>query len=661
MVEQSQQHKKIFISAQPINNPKEIRIAVTSRGKLLDLDIERQDLKHIQKKSNIYKGRISSIEPSLAAVFVDYGCERHGFLPLKEISQEYYLSTDPQVIKSKDMKKLLKLGQEVVIQVEKEERGNKGAALSTYISIAGSYLVLMPNSPRAGGISRRVEAAEREHLQALIKEINLPPHMGLIVRTAGVGRSKQELAWDLDILLSYWDAIKTAAVQKPGPYLIHQESGIVTREIRDHLRRDVSEVLIDNPDIYQQAREYVNLIKPDYLPRVKLYQDPTPLFLQHHIEQQIESAYQRELRLPSGGSIVFDQTEALVAVDINSARATKGSDIEETALHTNLEAADEIARQLRLRDIGGLIVIDFIDMGPAKNQRDVENRLRDALRLDRARIQIGKISRFGLLEMSRQRLAASLTGSHMTACKQCHGTGMTRSISSISMSILHKIQEQIVKTPHTNFELQLPTSVATYMINEERGFIAQLEAKIQGSIIIIPNPYLTIPEYQIKTGRQDSRATSYKLKKPKNEAASTTHKTNQTSQQAPQEPMISQNLLSNLRPAPRSKGWLGRLLQWLNGESKPKTTSNRTKPSNRTRSGQSSQRNRKPQAKRSTQSSTRSRQNREGQGQNRQGRQGRPPQKRQSRHSQTQTRSTEGASSRQRSSTSSRRGETQEK
>lgn len=582
-------NKQMLISS----TPNEIRIAITSRNKLIDLDFERADSKAQQKKSNIYKGRISSIEPSLAAVFVDYGCERHGFLPLKEISSEYFITNDPELVKANDMKKLLKLGQEVVVQVEKEERGNKGAALTTFISLAGSYVVLMPNNPRAGGISRRVEAAEREHLQALITELKLPQSMGMIVRTAGVGRSKQELSWDLDVLLSYWEAIKNAAVQKPAPYLIHQESGLVTRVIRDYLREDVSEVIIDNEHVYTQARDYVNLIKPAYLPRIKQYQESLPLFNHYQIEKQIELAYLRELRLPSGGSIVIDHTEALVAIDINSARATKGSDIEETALNTNLEAADEIARQIRLRDIGGLVVIDFIDMSPAKNQREVENRLRDALRYDRARIQVGKISRFGLLEMSRQRLASSLSHSHMTTCAQCHGQGLVRSVESLAMSILHKVQEQIAKNNNLRFELQLPTNVATYMLNEKRSLIIQLERMCQNQITVVPNPYLTVPDYQIKTSRGDRQTTSTQshqaTKKPKQDSSLTAYQKGRSTKYKTEQPMVDKAMLHKMRPAPRQKGWLARLLDWLsNGGSNStnaKPSSHRAKTRRNTNQG----------------------------------------------------------------------------
>ena len=574
------QTKRMFINAQG----NEVRIAITIKNKLVDLDTEGLG-SFQQRKSNIYKGRISSIEPSLAAVFVDYGSERHGFLPFKEISPEYYLTSDADVIRAKDMKKLLRLGQEVVVQIEKEERGSKGAALTTFISLAGSYLVLMPNNPRAGGISRRVEAAEREHLQALLKELSVPESMGLIVRTAGVGRSKEELAWDLTILMSYWEAIKKAAIQKPAPYLIHQESDVITREIRDYLREDVAEVIIDDVATFERAREYVNLIKPDFLPRLKLYQEALPLFHHYQIEKQIESAYLHEIRLQSGGSIVIDHTEALVAIDINSARATKGADIEETALHTNLEAAEEIARQLRLRDLGGLIVIDFIDMSPAKNQREVENLLRDSLKSDRARIQVGKISRFGLLEMSRQRLASALSRSNMTTCKNCQGQGMVRSIESLSISIIHRIQEQVGKASGLYFELQLPPAISAYLMNEKRETIQKIEQSSSSQITIIPNHHLSVPNYLFKYSKYERKGAQNQLshdlvKEPKSGASTDYKRTPEAP--AAEKPMVDRLSTEKLMPAPRTKSAIAKI--WKNivsslsqpeTEVKKETTDNR--------------------------------------------------------------------------------------
>ncbi len=408
--------KRMLINA---TQKEELRVALVDGQRLFDLDIESPG--HESKKANIYKGRITRIEPSLEAAFVDYGAERHGFLPLKEIAREYF--PDGYSYQGRpNIKDVLNEGQEVIVQIEKEERGSKGAALTTFISLAGSYLVLMPNNPRAGGISRRIEGDERTELKSALSSLELPQGMGLIVRTAGVGKSAEELEWDLNVLLKHWSAIKQASDSNPAPFLIHQESNVIVRAIRDYLRRDIGEILIDSNSIYERALEHIRLVRPDFVNRVKKYEGEVPLFSHFQIESQIESAFQREVRLPSGGSIVIDPTEALTSIDINSARATKGGDIEETALNTNLEAADEIARQLRLRDLGGLVVIDFIDMTPVRHQREVENRLREAVRVDRARVQIGRISRFGLLEMSRQRLSPSLAEASHHICPRCKGT-----------------------------------------------------------------------------------------------------------------------------------------------------------------------------------------------------------------------------------------------
>ncbi len=487
-----------------------LRVAVVHGLQLIDLDIERPDFQ--QKKANIYKGRISSIEPSLGAVFVDYGEERHGFLPLKEISREYFLTeTDPNQ-ENIDIRSVLKLGQELVVQVEKEERGNKGAALTTFISLAGSYLVLMPNNPRAGGISRRVETDDREHLKEAFNQLKIPEGMGLIIRTAGVGRSKEELEWDLNVLLRYWEAVKQAAIARPGPYLIHQESDVIIRAIRDYLRQDMHEVIIDEAIAYERARHYVSQVRPDFLERLQLYTGFLPLFSRFHIEEQIENAYQREVHLPSGGALIIDHTEALVAIDINSARATKGSNIEETAFNTNIEAAEEIARQLRIRDIGGLIVIDFIDMLQTSHQREVENCLRNALRQDRARIQISRISRFGLLEMSRQRLGSSLRRASRIPCPRCEGQGTIRTVESLSISILHLIQEQTAKTEQVQLQVMVPVDIATFLINEKRIQIHQIEQQTQADIMIIPNPHFQSPHYQIRKLKEKNRGSiSYEV------------------------------------------------------------------------------------------------------------------------------------------------------
>jgi len=442
--------KRILINAL---QAEEIRVAMVDGQKLYDLDIESSDRE--QKKGNIYRARISRIEPSLEAAFIDFGSERHGFLPLKEISPEYFYNAPKDGEKLK-IDKVLKEGQELIIQVEKEERGTKGAALTTYISLAGRYLVLMPNNPDAGGISRRIEGEDRAELKDKLSNLTIAQGAGIIIRTAGVGRTVEELQWDLDYLDTAWQAIKKAALSGVAPFLIYQESNVIVRAIRDHLRSDIGEVLVDNPEVFKTAQELIEQVMPSFATKVKFYEDETPLFNRFQIEGQIESAFQREVRLPSGGAIVIDPTEALVSIDINSARATKGGDIEETALHTNLEAADEIARQLRLRDMGGLIVIDFIDMSANKNQKAVENRLKDALKSDRARVQIGRISRFGLLEMSRQRLRPSLGETSGVVCPRCHGQGSIRDVQSLALQILRLLEDEAVKERTGEVRVQVP-------------------------------------------------------------------------------------------------------------------------------------------------------------------------------------------------------------
>ena len=432
--------KRMLINA---THEEELRVALVDGQKLYDLDIESRVKE--QKKSNIYKAKITRVEPSLEAAFVDFGASRHGFLPLKEISREYF-SVPPSKIKGKiNIAQVVKEGIEIVVQVEKEERGNKGAALTTFCSLAGRYLVLMPNNPRAGGISRRIEGEGREELKAAMAELDIPKDMGVIVRTAGLGRSSEELQWDLDYLLHLSNAINTASTSKPGPFLIYQESDVIIRAIRDYLRDDIAEILIDTDEAYEQACQFVEQVMPHFTNRIKRYESDVPLFNRYQIEGQIESAFQREVRLPSGGAIVIDPTEALVSIDINSARATRGSDIEETAVNTNLEAADEIGRQLRLRDIGGLVVIDFIDMNSQKNQRSVENRMRDALQIDRARVQVGRISRFGLLEMSRQRLRPSLGETSGIVCPRCSGLGSIRDVESSALAVMRLVEEEALK------------------------------------------------------------------------------------------------------------------------------------------------------------------------------------------------------------------------
>ncbi|KAE9625843.1 ribonuclease E [Aeromonas veronii] len=500
--------KRMLINA---TQEEELRVALVDGQQLYDLDIESPG--HEQKKANIYKGKITRVEPSLEAAFVDYGAERHGFLPLKEIARNYFPSGYSYQGRP-NIKEVVREGQEVIVQIDKEERGTKGAALTTFISLAGSYLVLMPNNPRAGGISRRIEGDERTELKEALSGLTVPEGMGLIVRTAGVGKSPEELEWDLNVLLNHWDSIHKASQERAAPVLIHQESNVIVRAIRDYLRRDVGEILIDNPVIFERAKAHIELVRPDFLNRVKLYRGEVALFNHFQIESQIESAFQREVRLPSGGSIVIDPTEALTSIDINSSRATKGGDIEETALQTNLEAADEIARQLRLRDLGGLIVIDFIDMTPVRHQREVENRLREAVHQDRARIQLGRISRFGLLEMSRQRLRPSLNESSSHICPRCQGQGVIRDNESLALSILRLIEEEAMKDNTEQVHGQVPVDVAAYLLNEKRAAIASLEQRNDVRVYIIPNQHLETPHYEVTRIRQNEipEAASYELK-----------------------------------------------------------------------------------------------------------------------------------------------------
>ncbi len=500
--------KRMLINA---TQEEELRVALVDGQRIYDLDIESPG--HEQKKANIYKGKITRIEPSLEAAFVDYGAERHGFLPLKEIAREYF-PENYTFHGRPNIKEVIKEGLEVIVQIDKEERGNKGAALTTFISLAGSYLVLMPNNPRAGGISRRIEGDERTELKEAMNGLEVPAGMGLIVRTAGVGKSQEELEWDLNILLKHWNAIKTASSNRAAPFLIHQESNVIVRAIRDYLRRDIGEILIDSETIFERAKQHIELVRPDFVNRVKLYKSEIPLFTHFQIESQIESAFQREVRLPSGGSIVIDPTEALTSIDINSSRATKGGDIEETALQTNLEAADEIARQLRLRDLGGLIVIDFIDMTPVRHQREVENRLRDAVRQDRARIQLGRISRFGLLELSRQRLRPSLNESSTHVCPRCSGQGFIRDNESLALSILRLIEEEALKDNTEQVIAQVPVDVAAYLLNEKRQAVLTLEQRHKVQLLIIPNSRLDTPHFEVSRFRsgEETDALSYELK-----------------------------------------------------------------------------------------------------------------------------------------------------
>ncbi|MCH8104100.1 MAG: Rne/Rng family ribonuclease [Proteobacteria bacterium] len=485
--------KRILINATQVE---ELRVAMVDGQRLYDLDIEVPFRE--QKKSNIYKAIITRIEPSLEAAFVNYGAERHGFLPFKEISKEYYQSdskTDGGKVSIKDA---IKVDQEIIVQIEKEERGTKGAALTSFISLAGRFLVAMPQNPRAGGVSRRIEGEDRDQLKKVLSELNMPKGMGVIVRTAGVGRSTEEMQWDLDYLNQVWVAIEKAAGEKKAPFLIYQESDIVVRALRDHYRADIGEILIDSQEAYDQAHDFMSMVMPNILSKLKKFDEKLPLFNRFQIESQIESAFSREVTLPSGGAIVIDHTEAMISIDVNSARATRGSDIEETAKMTNLEAADEIARQLRIRDLGGLIVIDFIDMMQNKNQREVETRLRNAVYDDRARVQIGRISRFGLLEMSRQRLRPSLGEASQIVCPRCSGQGTIRDIEPLSLAVLRLLEEEALKDNTGKILAKMPVECATYLLNEKRDKIAGIEQRCGVHLIIIPDPKLETPHFEIE-------------------------------------------------------------------------------------------------------------------------------------------------------------------
>jgi len=483
-------------------HPEELRVAIVDGQKLLDLDIE--SAAYQQKKGNIYKGKITRVEPSLEAAFVDYGAERQGFLPLKEISRSYFNGYDNRTPMGQvRIRDVVKEGQELIVQVEKEERSSKGAALTTFVSLAGRYLVLMPNNPKGGGISRRIEGEERAELREVMSQLNVPEDYAVIIRTAGIGRSAEELQWDLDYLVHLWDAISKAGGERAATFLIYQESNLVIRAIRDYLRNDIGEILIDNPEVFERAQKFMTQVMPQNLDKLKLYKDETPLFSRFQIEHQIESAFSRDVRLEAGGALVFDHTEALVTIDVNSSRATKGADIEETALNTNLEAADEIARQLKLRDLGGLIVIDFIDMTPARNQREVENRLIEALKTDRARVQVGRISRFGLLEMSRQRLRPSLGESSSLVCPRCEGTGHIRGVQSSALHILRYIQEEAMKENTAALHVHLPIATATYLLNEKRHEINTIESRLGTTILIIPDETMETPHYHVRRLRAE--------------------------------------------------------------------------------------------------------------------------------------------------------------
>ncbi|HEZ3032101.1 TPA: Rne/Rng family ribonuclease [Neisseria meningitidis] len=476
----------------------ELRVAIVDGQNLLDLDIET--LGKEQRKGNIYKGIITRIEPSLEACFVDYGTDRHGFLPFKEVSRSYFQDYEGGRARIQDV---LKEGMEVIVQVEKDERGNKGAALTTFISLAGRYLVLMPNNPRGGGVSRRIEGEERQELKAAMAQLDIPNGMSIIARTAGIGRSAEELEWDLNYLKQLWQAIEEAGKAHHDPYLLFMESSLLIRAIRDYFRPDIGEILVDNQEVHDQVAEFMSYVMPGNVGRLKLYQDHTPLFSRFQIEHQIESAFSRSVSLPSGGAIVIDHTEALVSIDVNSARATRGSDIEDTAFKTNMEAAEEVARQMRLRDLGGLVVIDFIDMENPKHQRDVENVLRDALKKDRARVQMGKLSRFGLLELSRQRLKPALGESSHVACPRCAGTGVIRGIESTALHVLRMVQEEAMKDNTGEVHAQVPVDVATFLLNEKRAELFAMEERLDVNVVLIPNIHLENPHYEINRIRID--------------------------------------------------------------------------------------------------------------------------------------------------------------
>ena len=573
----------------------ELRVAIVDGQKLIDLDIESAAKE--QKKSNIYKAVITRIEPSLEAAFVDYGAERHGFLPFKEISRSYF---QPGVDASRaSIKEALREGQELIVQVDKDERGNKGAALTTFVSLAGRYLVLMPNNPRGGGVSRRVEGDERAELRDVMDQLQVPPGMSLIARTAAIGRSAEELQWDLNYLMQLWKAIDGAANQQKGAFLFYQEGSLVIRAIRDYFQPDIGEILIDTDDVYEQARQFMSHVMPATVNRIKRYRDDVPLFSRFQIEHQIESAYSRQVTLPSGGAIVIDHTEALVSVDVNSGRSTRGADIEETAFKTNLEAAEEVARQLRLRDLGGLIIIDFIDMESQRNQREVENRLRDGLRLDRARVQTGKISRFGLLELSRQRLRPALAETSYIPCPRCSGTGHIRSAESAALHILRILEEEAMKDNTAAVHTQVPVDVATFLLNEKRQDIQAIELRHKVSILLIPNVHLETPQHSIIRVRQDElnqeelQQPSYKMvdvpaeeagkagggineaKAPRQEAAIKGITPSQPAPIVAEKPAV--------QPESAKKGFFAKLISWFSKDSEPEAEA---KPEKKPRSGQ---------------------------------------------------------------------------
>jgi len=592
--------KRILFNA---THSEELRLAIVDGQRLLDLDIE--STAYQQKKGNVYKGKVTRVEPSLEAAFVDYGMERQGFLPLKEISRIYFNNlpegTPMSQVRIKDV---IKEGQELIVQVEKEERGSKGAALTTFVSLAGRYMVLMPNNPKGGGISRRIEGEERAELREAMAQLDVPEDCAVIARTAGLGKSSEELQWDLDYLIHLWTAISTAA-EKPAPILIYQESNLVVRTIRDYLRPDINEIVVDNPDVYERMLKFMEEVTPHNVEKLKLHSEDTPLFSRFQIEHQIESAFSREVQLASGGSIVFDRTEALISIDVNSARATKGADIEETALNTNLEAAEEVSLQLRLRDLGGLIVIDFIDMTPTRNQRAVEQRLNEALRFDRARVQVGRISRFGLLEMSRQRLRPSLGEASSLVCPRCSGTGHIRGVQSSGLHILRLVQEEAMKENTATLHVHLPVATATYLLNEKRHELNTMETRLATPIYIIPTADMETPHYRIRRLRSEDVGTeddipSYKIEMERSEAAAEPVPgiTKATTSEKPAVGQLAPRGTAPKRTAKPKAGLLVRIFKALFGtgeKKKPRTGGGRNRPGGQRGRGGQPQRSRSQQ------------------------------------------------------------------
>jgi ribonuclease E len=604
--------KRMLINA---TQPEELRVALVDGQKLYDFDIEVPS--NEQKKANIYKGIITRVEPSLEAAFVNYGAEKHGFLPFKEISNEYR-SKKPADQKSEgrpSIKDQVKEVQEIIVQIEKEERGNKGAALTTYLSLAGTYLVLMPNNPKAGGISRRIEGETRNELREAMAALEIPEEMGLIIRTAGCGKNVEELQWDLNYLLQLWEAIDRSSTEQQAPFLIFQESNVIIRALRDHLRNEIDEILIDKESSYKLVQNFLEQVMPHFLKKAKLYQDNVPLFSRYQIESQIESAYNREVSLPSGGSVVIDYTEALTSIDINSARATKGSDIEETALNTNLEAANEIARQLRLRDLGGLFVIDFIDMMANRNQKAVENQLRDSLKIDRARIQTSRISRFGLLEMSRQRLRPSLGDATQLTCPRCKGQGSIRNIESVALSVLRILEEEAMKKGTDKVVAHLPIECATFLLNEKRSVLQDLEALHKVDIIVLPSKHLETPAYDIervKSAEWDDDKPSHVQIKAE---TITVPEFAQKSTRSSEKPAIKEfrpDSPAPIRNEKTSTSLIQRFWQKLVGSSEESKTKSPTKKANpkKTRPTQEKPRSNRNRNTRTNDRSTRSNQNR---------------------------------------------------